>query len=334
MALTGSLNDLSLPDVIQTIAYNKKTGILSIKSEVGIGQVYFYEGKVMQAISPLRRERLGEHLMKKGVITRAQLENALRIQEERGRNQRIGHILLEMGLISQELNDTSLRQITEEAFYDLLCWNVGFFRFDPKNNFSNVGTLINPQHLLLEGSRRQDESNKAAQGQESLLKEIVNKLMTAYGDDTEAILHDLETLTEQKLDPPELENKLPEGSSTKEILEEFMKISYVQVVIIVGRNGSFLDCAGNPDELHFSLSALAGNSWGLLESMAIKLDSDNKIKQSFSKFEKHHFFLRALSSEWVLLVVGTSQMTLNSVLALYQQYEEYLKNSLDSFTQL
>lgn len=328
MALTGSLSDLSLPDIVQTIAFNKKSGILSIKSEVGIGQIYFFDGNVIQAISPLRRERLGENLMKKGIITRQQLEAALKIQEERGHNQRLGSTLLEMDLISKELNEASLRQQTEEAFYDLIEWSIGFFRFDPKPNFKNLGIALDPYKLLLEGTRRQDESKKGVY--DKTTAEIVSKLISIYGKDLDNVLKDLEiiavrneTKLEENVDLSDSDGAEP-LVSIKNILNEFQNIEHVKLVLIVGKNGSFHDCAGEPDDIHFTLSAMAGSSWGLLETLAAQINPDDQFKQSFIQFAGSSIFVKSITDDWMLLIATGTEVSVRSLMTTFLTFRKQM----------
>ncbi len=322
MALTGSLSDLSLPDIVQTIAFNKKSGILSIKSEVGIGQIYFYDGQIIQASSPLRRERLGEHLMKKGVITRQQLEAALKVQEERGRNQRIGSILLEMGLISPELNESSIRQQTEEAFYDLVEWNIGFFRFDPKPNFKTMGVALSPDKLLLEGSRRLDEN---ARGDfDNAASEAVSRLIALHGKNIHEILKELELMTADSEPALDDENTPHPSLSTKGILEKFLAIEHVKLVLIIGKNGSFHECANDASDLHFTLSALAGNSWGLLEGLANKLDPHDRLNHAVLHFQGSVLFLRAITEEWMLMIAANPNVSYGVLMNTYFTWRKQL----------
>jgi len=62
----------------------------------------------MRAINGLRRKKLGECLVEAGLISKDQLDDALRIQKETGK--RLGRILLEKKLISEEALDTILSE--------------------------------------------------------------------------------------------------------------------------------------------------------------------------------------------------------------------------------
>ncbi|HMA25439.1 MAG TPA: DUF4388 domain-containing protein [Gemmatimonadaceae bacterium] len=158
MAIRGSLKEASLPDVLQLLAMGRKTGCLSVTHRSSFGNIYFDRGRICYASIVNRRDRLGDVLVKSGVVTQAQLETAIGLQNRR-RDERVGQLLVEMGaLTTQELNDAIEVQI-QEAVYYLFTWNQGTFNFEadvvPDRHDHVVS--INPESLLLEGARRVDE---------------------------------------------------------------------------------------------------------------------------------------------------------------------------------
>src|SRR5262245_62905691 len=95
MALRGTLKDFSLADIFQLIGIQKKTGVLTLKSDKETCTVAFVEGQVVGTESTARRleDRLGSVLVKSGRITDAQLQDALRIQKSTLK--RLGHVLID-----------------------------------------------------------------------------------------------------------------------------------------------------------------------------------------------------------------------------------------------
>ena len=82
MALQGTIKDFALPDIFQLIGLQKKTGILTLSNDDDTVTLKFRVGEVVGADSPARtlEDRLGEVLVRTGVITQAQLEEALKAQ--------------------------------------------------------------------------------------------------------------------------------------------------------------------------------------------------------------------------------------------------------------
>jgi len=158
MAIKGSLDEVSLPDVIQLLARGQKSGQLSLVRGSNFGSIFLDHGFVTFAHVVNRRDRLGDVLVKQGRITPEQLAEAI---EEQTKNTdiKLGEILVERGAISrQELEQNMTTQI-EEAVYHLFSWSTGTFQFVsgavPEDQDFLV--VINPEFLLLEGARRVDE---------------------------------------------------------------------------------------------------------------------------------------------------------------------------------
>ncbi|MGA9836592.1 MAG: DUF4388 domain-containing protein, partial [Gemmatimonadaceae bacterium] len=158
MAIKGSLKEASLPDVLQLLAMGRKTGCLSVNYRTNFGYIYFDKGRISYASIVNRRDRLGDMLVKNGVITGDQLRSAIDAQE-RQRDRRIGELLMDMGFLSRDALRQHIREQIEEAVYFLFTWNQGSFNFeaDVQPEGQEFLVSINPESLLLEGARRVDE---------------------------------------------------------------------------------------------------------------------------------------------------------------------------------
>ena len=158
MAIRGSLKEASLPDVLQLLAMGKKTGCLSVTHRNNFGSIYFDKGKISYAAIINRRDRLGDILMKSGVITQAQLDEGIAAQA-RERDKRLGEILVDRGIIARDELHRQIRLQIEEAVYFLFTWTQGTFNFeaDIRPEEQDFLVTINPESLLLEGARRVDE---------------------------------------------------------------------------------------------------------------------------------------------------------------------------------
>jgi len=158
MAIKGNLKEASLPDVLQLLAMGKKTGCLSVTHRNNFGYIYFERGRIAFASIVNRRDRLGDLLIKAGVVTRGQLDAAVGAQGAR-RDQRLGDILVAEGLVSRDELHAHVRVQIEEAVYFLFTWTQGSFNFEPdiRPDEQDFIVSINPESLLLEGARRVDE---------------------------------------------------------------------------------------------------------------------------------------------------------------------------------
>lgn len=158
MAIKGSLREASLADVCQLLAMGLKTGCLSVTDRSRFGQIYFDRGRITHASIVNRRDRLGDLLVRDGIIDAAQLREVVE-QQAREPDRRLGEILVARGLISQNRLEEYIRIQVEEAVYSLFTWSRGsfFFEVDQEPPPNEVKLSLNPESLLLEGARRVDE---------------------------------------------------------------------------------------------------------------------------------------------------------------------------------
>jgi pentatricopeptide repeat protein len=158
MAIKGSLKEASLPDVLQLLSMGKKSGCLSVTHRQSFGYIYFDKGRISYASIVNRRDRLGDILVKNGLITQAQLDDAVTGQNTE-RDKRLGEILVERQFIAREELHKYIRLQIEEAVFYLFTWNEGTFNFDADiaPDAQDFVVSINPESLLLEGARRVDE---------------------------------------------------------------------------------------------------------------------------------------------------------------------------------
>ncbi len=159
MAIEGQLEDVGLADICQLLAMGRKTGCLTVTDHSNFGYVYFDQGRVIYATVLNRPDRLGDVLVKRGVIAPEVLAAAL-TQQAKHPERRLGQILIERGeLTPEELRKYVSVQI-EEAAYHLFGWERGYFRFEPDQRPEEDEALLvslNPEGLLLEAARRVDE---------------------------------------------------------------------------------------------------------------------------------------------------------------------------------
>src|SRR5688572_11763246 len=77
MAIKGSLKEAGLADVCQLLALGQKTGSLSVADGSRFGQIFFDRGRITYARIVNRRDRIGDILVRDGILTQTQLEKVL-----------------------------------------------------------------------------------------------------------------------------------------------------------------------------------------------------------------------------------------------------------------
>src|SRR5262245_15571855 len=130
MAIRGSLREASLPDVLQLLAMGKKTGCLSVSHRQQFGTIHFERGRISHAAIVNRRDRLGDILVRHGLVSPAALEAVIAAQATQPQR-RIGDLLVEAGFIKREQLHEYLKHQIEEAVYLLFTWSQGTFTFEP-----------------------------------------------------------------------------------------------------------------------------------------------------------------------------------------------------------
>jgi tetratricopeptide (TPR) repeat protein len=157
MAIKGSLKEASLADVCQLLALGFKTGCLSVADGSRFGQIFFDRGRITFARIVNRRDRLGDLLVRDGVLTQERLDEVLE-QQGREPDRRLGELLVERSVISRSDLGRYVRIQIEEAIYHLFTWSRGnfYFEVDEKPD-ADILVSINPESLMLEAARRVDE---------------------------------------------------------------------------------------------------------------------------------------------------------------------------------
>jgi tetratricopeptide (TPR) repeat protein len=209
MAIKGNLKEASLPDVLQLLSMGQKTGCLSLSDRSNFGYIFFDRGRITYASIVNRRDRLGDLLVKNGLIKPDELFGAI---DEQGRDpsSRLGEILIRRGAITREQLEQYIRIQIEEAVYYLFTWTQGSFYFEAEQRPEEGAMLvsINPENLLLEGARRIDEW--------SLIEKKIPSLDLVFEIDRSRALETADLSDEQRKIVP-----LADGRrSVQEIIEE------------------------------------------------------------------------------------------------------------------
>lgn len=129
MAIEGSLQEFRLPDILQMVAQQGKTGILTVQGEATIVAVSFLDGGVVAAdsLQETVEERLGQVLVREGLLSRAEMDEALERQQV-GEG-RLVDLLVDAGFLGRGEVLEGLRLQTRELLRELLSWEAGDFKF-------------------------------------------------------------------------------------------------------------------------------------------------------------------------------------------------------------
>ena len=150
--IRGSLKALSCADILEFLRVLNRAGLLSFTSEGAAVGLYLRGGRVVHATSTRVCDRLSEHLVQRGLITREQCDEAMR---RAAGGERLGRALLEAGGLSPRgLVEARQRQVREIGT-SLFEWVDGEFAFHEGEGppDAEVEVDLPITDLLLEGIR-------------------------------------------------------------------------------------------------------------------------------------------------------------------------------------
>jgi hypothetical protein len=158
MALEGSIRDFGLPDIIQFLRQQNKSGVLTIRTGTHWAKILFEQGKIVFAATEELQgaEGLAKRLVEAERLTEDQMEKLVKSNP--------GLVALENAIVTSG----ALSSDEMKAFIDLHSREVIFRLFrleDGKYSFETDGTFEHPSRatpaeadfILLEGMRQFDE---------------------------------------------------------------------------------------------------------------------------------------------------------------------------------
>src|SRR3989442_14060431 len=127
MGILGTLNTMSVSDLLQFLAAGRKTGTLKFSRGSIVKEIFLEGGLIVGSSSNDPREYLGQMLLHYGKIEESQLQAAMESQRQSGG--KLGEILSLRGFVSQDDVIEVLRTRTLEIIYDLFIWDEAQFEF-------------------------------------------------------------------------------------------------------------------------------------------------------------------------------------------------------------
>ena len=127
--LSGRLEDLALPDILQLLQVSGKTGGLYLSRPSGAtGLVVFRQGQILQVFCSEGHLPLGRMLVKAGVLTSIQERQALAHMAS-FTGLRFGDALVDLGFVSRETVEKEVRRRMAESVDRLMTWTEAEFAF-------------------------------------------------------------------------------------------------------------------------------------------------------------------------------------------------------------
>lgn len=161
MGLSGNLESFSVPEILQLLALQRKSGILRLTHSDGERQVLFIErGRIVGTRDkcPPREDALVIFLLGAGFLTPEQVGTIERVQKETGKDSL--YIILSGGMVGRDRLVEAITQHTQKLVDHLLTWTRGTYEFQGDERAIPRQALKHPlsiEEMLMEGMRRLDE---------------------------------------------------------------------------------------------------------------------------------------------------------------------------------
>jgi hypothetical protein len=129
MAVEGTLDLFKLPEILQLVSQQKKTGILTVQGQQDIVAISFLNGRIVaaDALNQTLEEGLSQILLKEGMIDAPDLARAA--SEHQASGGRLIDLLVERRFIERAQLLEALRLQTYRLLEQLLSWSQGDFKF-------------------------------------------------------------------------------------------------------------------------------------------------------------------------------------------------------------
>lgn len=197
MAFKGTLREFKVPDILQLVSLQKKSGILTFNSQEGFITLIFEDGFIVgiDAFPKKLEMRVGNVFVKQEIISEEMLQRALAIQKRT--NQKVGEILIGMGLIDEKIIPEVLKIQATQIVLSLFNWKKGEYNFKVLDYVDKELRLLTPiavDNLIMEGVQMLDEwplIKKVIPSEDIVFEPVFlgNKkiaLVSEYDDDTQA----------------------------------------------------------------------------------------------------------------------------------------------------
>src|SRR5262245_3573776 len=124
MAISGSLEDVAVADVLQLVYLGKRTGTLELERGEEPARFTFHRGTLVGAEAP-GAPRLGDILDDDDQVAAEELEAVVRQQGDEGGRRRLGQIRVDAGRLASRLVEALVRTKLQRTVDRVVEWDRG-----------------------------------------------------------------------------------------------------------------------------------------------------------------------------------------------------------------
>lgn len=250
MKLEGQAGSSELFDLFQLLASTHRRGNLSVKLGQQERKVLFTEaGVTLMFEAEGHRLRLGDILVRRGRITRNQIEQVLQLQKTTGK--KVGELLVQLGILKAEQVKEALAYQLEEELFELLTWEGATFHFLDENEapveqpsedadaksrkYHQDLPYFNIQTILMEAARRADqwgEIRKILKSEQTILIRRAQEWSAEWQFDNPEMVHRVWDLLDGTRNLADLIERT--AFSRYQVFEAAFQLHRAQAVQLVG----------------------------------------------------------------------------------------------------
>jgi len=149
----ADLRGTLLVDEIRELNRRLWSGVVALAAGDVRKGIYLRRGRFVFAASTVEEDKLGEHLVRTGRVTREQFEAALQDSQAPGR--RLGQALVETGALAEGDLDALVAEQVRSIALSVFRWTTGEVRYQQVDEPipSDLALALSTERLLLEGTR-------------------------------------------------------------------------------------------------------------------------------------------------------------------------------------
>jgi hypothetical protein len=160
MALEGNLSAFGLSEILQLIAVQQKTGMLTVSSQDSNAVMFFREGSIISTRDRRRKARdpFKEYITRYGILTREELIKITQISSQSKLD--LVDILVSEGFLTEDELYTHFQKQIQESLHEVLTWDQCSYKFISNEDVVDGIKAVSDfsiEGMLMESMRRIDE---------------------------------------------------------------------------------------------------------------------------------------------------------------------------------
>jgi curved DNA-binding protein CbpA len=150
--MTGELAEGVVPELLRELYVGRRTGTLHLEKRDEKQSLRVRRGHIVNAHTTVKEERLGETLVRRGLLTEDEFARATEVALQS--NKRLGQAFLELGIMDQSGLEDAIALHIHTLLAKVFTWNEGSFTFEEEEESPGELTLkLSTADLILEAVR-------------------------------------------------------------------------------------------------------------------------------------------------------------------------------------